>query len=97
MKEVNFFTFDGGLIKGTKGTGWGTAGGESVLCQAFVDNTLVTGTFTGNLITWNGRAIAGKPIKAHESIVNAMYPRKSKKGIITGGNDGLVIVWSYNG
>jgi len=38
VKEVDFFTFAGGVIKSKKGTGWGTgAGPESVLCQAFVD------------------------------------------------------------
>ena len=31
VKEVNFFTFAGGVIKGQKGTGWGTQGAESVL------------------------------------------------------------------
>jgi len=60
VKEVNFFTFAGGAIKGKRGTGWGTAGPESVLCQAFVDDTLITGMYSGFLILWKGASCSGK-------------------------------------
>ena len=60
VKEVDFFTFAGGVIKGKKGTGYGTAGPESVLCQAFVDNTLVTGMYSGFLVMWKGNSCSGK-------------------------------------
>jgi len=54
VKEVSFFTFQGGLIKGKKGTGWGTKPAQTVMCQTYMDNTLVTGGFSGDLILWNG-------------------------------------------
>lgn len=57
VKEVNFFTWTGGVLKATKGTGWGTTPADAVLCQTFVGPTLFTGTFSGELISWNGRGI----------------------------------------
>lgn len=92
VKEVDFFTFANGVITGQKGIGWGTTPAESVLCQVFVDNTLITGAFSGNLIAWNGRNIA-KQYKAHTEGCHALAPRKSAKGFISGGGDGLIIVW----
>jgi WD40 repeat protein len=94
VKEVNFFSFAGGVIKAQKGTGWGTKPAESVLCQAFIDNTLVTGAFSGDLHIWNGATIS-KSVKAHTDGCHALNSRKSKKGIISGGGDGLIIIWGF--
>lgn len=49
VKEVVFFTFDGGLVKGKKGTGW-TNNQQAVLCQAFLNDTLYTGLFDGSIL-----------------------------------------------
>lgn len=92
VKEVNFFSFAGGVIKGQKGTGWGTKGADSVLTQAFVGNVLFTGSYTGEIITWQGRNI-GKRQKAHTGRVNCLWPTKSN-GLISGAHDGLVVVWA---
>ena len=32
VKEVSFLSFNNGVIKAQKGTGWGNKGAESVLC-----------------------------------------------------------------
>ena len=94
VKEVQFVSFKGGVLKTKKGTGWGTKGKRtSVLCGAFVGNKLVTGTFSGDIYTWNGRSI-NKKLKAHEKGCNTIFPRKNTPGFLTGGNDGKVFIWN---
>ena len=96
-KEVVFFAFQNGVLKGSRGTGWGkSAKQEATLCHAFVDNTLITGQFSGPLLLWNGKSIS-KSIEAHTETCNAICNRVTKKGIITGGNDGAIIVWAFGG
>jgi echinoderm microtubule-associated protein-like 6 len=56
---------------------------------------MVTGIFSGSLLLWKGRSIS-KQIAAHQSACNSIWKRTAEKGFITGGNDGLVIVWSEN-
>lgn len=94
-KEVDFISFDGGAIKCSKGTGWGkNITPQAVLCIGFIDQTCVTGTFSGNLFMWKGKSLSGVPVQAHTGTVNALWTRKTQKGIISGGNDGIVIVWT---
>lgn len=66
---------------------------QSVLCQAFLGDTLYTGLFDGNLVQWAGTAIKSS-IKAHTDGVHALYSRPSQAGLISGGGDGLIIFWS---
>lgn len=88
VKEVNFFTFAGGIIKGKKGTGWGAkVAQEGILCQAFVNNTLYTGAFSGGIIQWNGSSI-GNVTKAHTDGCQALFSRTREVGLISGGGDG---------
>jgi len=75
VKEVNFYTFDNGLIKAKRGTGWQN-NMQSVLCQAFLGDTLYTGLFDGNLVQWAGTAIKSS-MKAHTDSVHALYSRPS--------------------
>lgn len=95
VKEVRFYTFVKGVLKSRVGTGWGRTKQQSVLCGCFVGSTLVTGTFSGSLLLWSGRSIK-KNVEAHKGACNAIWSRKADKGFITGGNDGLVIIWSEN-
>ena len=94
-KEVNFYTFAKGMIKGKRGTG-GKPG--VVPCQAFVEETLYTGGHDGSIVEWSGRSVA-KTMKAHDGLVYAMAARTRTdiKGLVTGGKDGLVIVWRKEG
>ena len=55
VKEVSFITFNNGVIKASKGIGWGNKGAESVLCQAWVGDQLFTGAYSGDIIKWNGK------------------------------------------
>lgn len=96
VKEVNFYTFEGGLLKGKKGTGWGKIPQEGILCQAFVNGNLFTGSFNGSIIQWTGSSIS-KAIKAHTDGCYSMYARKKEPGIISGGGDGIIIIWSFAG
>lgn len=72
IKEVTFLTFANGVIKSQKGTGWGKKAAESVLTQAYVGDALFTGSYTGDIIQWNGRNLS-KRTKAHEGRINCMH------------------------
>lgn len=95
VKEINFVSFDGGLIKCVKGTGWGKNPLQAVLCIGFIDQTIITGTFSGTLFVWKGKALSNTIPNAHNGAVNAIWTRKSR-GVITGGNDGLINIWDHN-
>lgn len=94
-KEVRFFTYANGVLKGKTGTGWGKTTQQAVLCSTYIDTTLVTGIYAGTILLWKGSTIT-KRLEGHTDSCNAVWNRTSEKGFITGGNDGLVIVWSAN-
>ena len=62
---------------------------------AYLNNTLVTGSFKGDLFLWNGSSFT-KSIKAHTGAVNTIYLRENNTGFITGGNDGNILVFDQN-
>ena len=95
VKEVNFVSFDGGIVKCVKGTGWGKNPLQAILCIGFIDQTVITGSFNGPLFVWKGRTLS-QTIPAHSGSVNAIWTRKTSKGIITGGNDGAIFIWDHN-
>ena len=94
VKEVSFMTFANGVIKSQKGTGWGSKGPESVLCQAFVGDALFTGSYSGDIIQWNGRNLA-KRTKAHEGRINCIHGQADT--LASGGHDGKVNIWRAAG
>jgi hypothetical protein len=98
VKEVSFFTFAGGAIKGSKGSGWGRSGAETTTSQALVGNTLFTGLFSGEIASWSGSSIS-KRTKAHTQRVNALYAnaRDGADQLVSGGQDGKVIIWKATG
>jgi hypothetical protein len=75
IKEVCFITFNNGVIKCSKGSGWGKNPIEAVLCQASIDGTLFTGTFSGSILQWSGKTITSSSLKAHTDGVHAMSAR----------------------
>lgn len=96
-KAVLFFTFEGGNLRSKRGTGFGVAPTPAagvIPCHAFVDDVLFTGTHLGPITQWAGHVVAWST-KAHRGLVYAMAARKTKKGIITGGKDGLIMVWGF--
>ena len=94
LKEINFISFDGNVIKCVRGTGW-TKNSQAILCIGFIDQTVITGTFKGSLFMWKGKSLSNV-VEAHTGAVNAIWTRKKPKGIITGGNDGLIFLWDHN-
>ena len=90
-KEVNFFTFAKGMIKSQRGQGWKQPPG-AVTCQAFIEDKLYTGQHDGSIVEWSGRVV-GKKTNAHDGLVYAMSARTTKRGLVTGGKDGKVLVW----
>ena len=97
VKEINFITFAGGALKVKKGLEYGEGKRESLLCATYIGTSLVTGGFSGKLYIWKGPAhLSSRPqaLQAHTGCVNAIWGKPN--GFITGGNDGLVIVWNQN-
>jgi len=92
VNELNFVTFQGGVIKLQKGECSNGEDKQALLCAAFVGTTLVTGTFSGDLLAWKGKKYVNSQ-KAHKGSVNAIWPRPNLAGIITGGNDGYIKIW----
>lgn len=48
--------------------------------------------FNGSVASWNGTAVKGL-MKAHTDGCHAMAARPAGKGLITGGGDGIIILW----
>lgn len=90
VKEVNFVTWKGGKFALKKGTGMKEL--QTILCGAYLNTTLVTGTFNGDLYLWSGTAFS-KSVKGHKGSVNCIYIRETNNGFLTGGNDGNIFVW----
>ena len=90
-KLIKFFTINGQNATGTRGSvGNATKPFEPLMCGAKLRNTILTGTFQGNIWVWNGKSL-GKSLKAHNGPVTAIYTDETR--IITGGGDGSVILW----
>ncbi len=47
LKEINFISFEGGVIKKQKGVWDKSNGPQSVLCIGFMETNVITGMFKG--------------------------------------------------
>jgi WD40 repeat protein len=65
---------------------------QSVISVGVLDNSVVTGTFKGQLILWRGNRTT-QTFDAHKGPVMAIHTRKKEIGIITGGKDATVVFW----
>lgn len=92
IKEVVFFSYQNGAIKGKKGSFGKGNQLCAVPCQATVDSVLYAGSFSGEIFAFGGQSIK-ETIKAHTGVVNAMASRPKVKGILSGGKDGKIILW----
>lgn len=92
VKEVNLINFAGGKFVKKKATGLRGDNLTSIMCGVYINNTLVCGSFKGNLLTFVGASFS-KSIKAHTSCVNCIKPRENNTGFITGGNDGQICIF----
>ena len=65
----------------------------AILTIGFIGNELITGAYNGALMRWKNESV-NETTKAHDLAITAMYSRKD--GLITGSNDGMVILWNKN-
>jgi len=92
VKEVNFVSFTNGSYKMKKGTGLKGDNLTTITCAAYLNNTLVCGSYNGNLVLFAGNSVS-KNIKGHSGTVNSIWMQESNKGFLTGGNDSMIFYW----
>ncbi|EGR31702.1 hypothetical protein IMG5_103460 [Ichthyophthirius multifiliis] len=92
LNEVLFMQIEGQQLKIVKGVWSQQNSPQASLCISFIETSVITGMFKGQLLVWkNSKLSAQHP--AHSGPVMSMYTRDQNSGIITGGKDGIVIVW----
>jgi WD40 repeat protein len=89
-QEINFIWFKSGMLEIKPGHGWGNNPKQAILSIGFLAQSIITGTFKGQLYVWKSCALSNI-IPAHSSAVYAMHSREN--GLITAGADGLIIYW----
>ena len=90
-KHVKFFSLQGANLNGKKGI-YGKLGITPIYVIKFLfkGSVCLSGSAKGQLLVWGGTNI-GKAIPAHKSALVTI--NELKNGIITGGNDGVLITW----
>jgi microtubule-associated protein-like 6 len=79
-----------------KGTGWGKSQLtqlQTLSCIGFMGNTVLTGAFNGAIFRWE-EGILKDAVKVHCSSISCFGI--SPEGIVSGGNDGFVVVLNSN-
>jgi microtubule-associated protein-like 6 len=92
VKEVNIFEVNKGKMKKTKCTGLKGAELTSIMCCGYLNDTLLCGSINGNLLVCSGKQFT-KTKKAHKNGLNCIYIKENDLGFLTGGGDGLVLIW----
>jgi WD40 repeat protein len=94
-RHVKLWTFNKNSINAIKGV-WGKVEAEPVISCHFVESNLFTGTSKGKIISWAGNSISGVT-EAHKGIVYVLKYNEHTKELLSGGQDGLVKVWTVKG
>ena len=92
VNEINFITYDGGVLKKTKGVFGSKFPPQTALSIAFIDSNAVMGLFKGQISLWKGNSMINN-VDAHDGPVYTVCSRKKDKGVISGGKDGNIIIW----
>jgi len=92
VRTVSFYRINGCNLELKNGTGWGKTPADSVLCQTLSGQTLFTGTFLGEIISWTDSIIQTR-ISGHKGKINCIQSNREGNLLITGGADGNVIIW----
>ncbi|EAR94225.2 HELP domain protein (macronuclear) [Tetrahymena thermophila SB210] len=93
INDILFVTFDNNLIKVAKGVWSQSNPPQACLCIGFSEVGIVTGMFKGQLYLWKSSKFH-QALPAHNGPVSCIHSREGdKKGIITGGRDGFIIIW----
>lgn len=92
LGHIKFWSFNGASISFHRGL-MKTEKFEPLTCVvfAFSGKICVTGTTKGNIVVWNETEVL-KKIPAHKSQVWVLMTKGN--GLVSGGQDGILIVWS---
>ena len=92
-KSNVFFISNSGQT--SRASGWSkNIDRQATLSVAFVGNELLIGALDGKILRFQakGKSVTGA-LDAHKGAVNTLFASKSGKGLVSGGNDGKVIIW----
>jgi microtubule-associated protein-like 6 len=92
VKEVNVFKLQPGKLKKQKCTGLRGENLTSIMCCAYLNNTLICGSIKGKLLICAGTSFT-KTLKAHSSSLNSIFVKENDIGFFTGGSDGNILEW----
>ncbi|MCQ2819417.1 MAG: EF-hand domain-containing protein, partial [archaeon] len=97
VKQIGIITVAQGKLKVKKATGLRGDNLTYIYCCGYLNNTLLCGTANGKLLVLAGTAVS-KTIKGHTAAINSLMIMEGNIGFITGGADGMVLVWDskYN-
>lgn len=75
---------------------WGLNSRDPIICAIFCfpQNICFTGGKSGRIHTWRGETCSGEK-QAHNGVVRVLV--KHKHILYSGGDDGIIIMWSYSG
>ena len=96
VRSVTFLKINGSILESKSGTGWGKTPADTVMCQVLANDTLFTGTFLGEIIAWTDSTIVMRT-SGHKGKINCIHASKDGSLIVTGGADGNIITWSFEG
>jgi echinoderm microtubule-associated protein-like 1/2 len=91
VKAIWFFTFKHGVFKPKKGEGFKKEP-LTTMCHCYVGPFLFTGFFDGKIGIWRDHYML-KSLPGHKGRVNGMHSIKDSNKIVSGGQDGKVILW----
>jgi WD40 repeat protein/Ca2+-binding EF-hand superfamily protein len=95
VDHITFWRGTGSARRGQEGIYGKLGKRQTHLCIATLeDGRAVTGTMSGHIYVWDCRNCV-KTVKAHDKSVNVIFV--CKHGLITGGRDGKIRLWSATG
>ena len=65
--------------------------------SCFGGNSLAAGTSAGDLVLFNDKEATKSQLKVHEKGLNAIWSSQDSNTLVTGGKDGIVIIWKVEG
>ncbi|CAD8200325.1 unnamed protein product [Paramecium octaurelia] len=95
-KHIKFWKISGRNVQGKMGQQQGKFESQFSVAYAFDNQVIVSGGGSGTLFCWKGGS-SDKGIKGHEGKVCSFIMDKAKKLLYSGGLDGKVISWGYEG
>lgn len=96
VKHIKFWSLNGNKIE-KRTTTFGKAGELTdmlCICHSQREDLCYTGAASGEVYVWQGSTYR-KAIPAHKGPVYAMFAilQSQEKGFVTGGKDGVVVIW----